>query len=151
DAPVYSALMTELQAYDIEFSGDATYLHIKMMKDNTDPCALQIIRTDDGIGESGKYLDPPVRVPCPVANEWVDYVFDFSAPEATSHTWSRFYFMAVMNATEEGSWQAYELDDDVNVYIDDIIIDSESTPYQSEAPLSVFVSKTGQISYIINN
>ncbi len=150
DAPVWSAAMSELQAYDIQFSGDAVYIHVKMMKDNTDPCALQVIRTDDGISESGKYEDPPTRVPCPTPNVWVDYVFDFSDTAATNHDWSRFYFMAVMNATEEGGWTADPLDNDVNVYFDDIIIDSEMDPYEPAAT-TVFRDRSGKISYYLNN
>ncbi len=149
-APVYSAAMTEIEAYDIEFKEDATFIHVKMLKDNTDPCALQVIRTEDGMSEAGKYKDPPDRIPCPFPGEWVDYVFDFSAPEATAHTWSRFYFMAVMNATEEGGWAARELPEDVNVYIDEIIIDSDPNPYTT--PLNaVHVDAEGNISYILNN
>lgn len=150
DAAVYAAAMTELQAYNVEFNGDATFIHVKMMKDNTDPCAFQVIRTDDGVSEAGKYPNPPPRLPCPTVNEWVDYVFDFSAAEATNYSWSRFYFMAVMNSTEEDGWTVDPLDNDVNVYFDEIVIDNVSTPYDS--PLTtVFMDKTGQISYILNN
>ena len=58
--------------------------------------------------------------------------------------------MAVMNATEEGGWTKRPLDNDVNVYFDDIIIDSEMDPYTS-GPTTVFVNRMGQISYILNN
>jgi hypothetical protein len=151
DGKVYAAAMSDLNAYDIEFNGDATYIHLKMMKDNTDPCCLQVIRTDDGVVESGKYDDTdPYRTPCPTPNEWVDYVFDFSAPEATNYTWSRFYFMAAMNATEDGGWTEDPLENDVNVYIDEIVIDNVADPYDS--PLTtVFTDRSGQISYILNN
>jgi len=150
DSDVWAAAMSDLQAYNIKFTRDAKYIHVKMMKDNTDPCALQIIRTDDGTTESGKYLDPPVRVPCPTPNEWVDYVFDFSDTTAINHNWSRFYFMAVMNATEDGGWTKRPLDNDVNVYFDDITIDSVMTPYTIPAT-TIFVDRMGQISYILNN
>jgi type IX secretion system substrate protein len=150
DSKVYAAAMSELQAYIIQFNGSATYMHFKMLKNNTDPCALQVIRTDDGIGESGKVFNPPVRIPCPTVNQWVDYVVDFSAVDATSHTWSRVYIMPVMNATVEGGWTEAPLDADVNVYIDDITVDSEMNAYQPSAT-TVFVSKTGEVSYILNN
>lgn len=152
DSPVWAAAMTELEAYDIVFEGEATYLHIKMLKDNTDPAALQIIRTDDGMEESDKYPEPPVRLPCPFPNEWVDYVYDFSDPDVASQSWSRFYFMAVMNATEEGGWEADPLDEDVYVYIDDIILDSDPEPYTDEDETNtVFVDREGNVSYILKN
>ena len=150
DSKVYAAAMSELQAYIIQFNGSATYIHFKMLKDNTDPCALQVIRTDDGIGEAGKVFNPPVRMACPTPNQWVDYVVDFSAVEATSHTWSRIYLMAVMNATEDGGWTEDPLDADVNVYIDDITVDSEASAYEP-VNTTVFVSRTGEVSYILNN
>src|SRR4030042_4349387 len=139
DGPVYAAAMTDLQTYTINFTGDAKYMHLKMLKNNTDPCALQVIRTNDGYTESGKYLDPPVRIPCPIPNEWVDYVFDFSDTAATNHSWSRLYFMAVMNATEEGGWTKRPLDNDVNVYFDDIVIDSETAPYTTPLPTKTVI------------
>lgn len=150
NSPVWAAVMTELEAYDIVFEGDATYIHVKMLKDNTDPAGLQIIRTEDGITEADKYPDPPVRVPCPFPNEWVDYVWDFSDPDIASQTWSRFYFMAVMNATEDGGWDADPLDDDVLVYIDEIIIDSDPEPYTGTLN-TVFIDRDGSISYVLRN
>ena len=150
DSKVFAAAMSGLEAYNIQFNGEATFVHLKMMKDNTDPCAFQVIRTEDGETEADKLFNPPPRIPCPTPNEWVDYVFDFSAPEATSQTWTRIYFMPVMNATEEGGWTEDPLESDVDVYIDDIIVDSESDPYTSAAT-TVFMDRAGNVSYILNN
>lgn len=150
DAVVWAAAMSERYAYDIQFNGDATYIHLKMLKDNTDPCVLQVIRSE-GETETGKYdATDPERIPCPTANEWVDYVFDFSDTAATNYEWQRFYFMAVMNATEPMGWTADPLDADVNVYFDDIIIDSDPNPYEPAAT-TVFRDRSGQISYYLNN
>ncbi len=151
NAPVWAAAMTELEAYDIVFEGEATYIHIKMLKDNTDPAALEIIRTDDGIEEADKAPETPVRLPNPFPGEWVDYVWDFSDSWIASQDWSRFYLMAVMNATEEGGWEADPLDEDAKVYIDDIVIDSDPEPYTEPLNNRVMVDSDGNVSYVLNN
>ncbi len=150
NAKVFAAAMSDF-SYGIKFNGNNTYIHLKMLKDNTDPCVLQVIRTMDGVVENGKYdATDPIRVPCPIPNQWVDYVFGFTDTAATNHSWSRFYFMPVMNSTEPMGWTPDPLDADVNVYFDDIIIDSVSTSYGSNAT-TVFVDKEGHISCILNN
>jgi len=149
DGPVFAAAMSDFGSYNIEFKDEAQFIHLKMLKSNTDPCALQIIRAKDG-EETAKFRQPAIRVPCPTPNKWVDYVFYFDDTTATNHKWSRFYFMPVMNSKEQSGWSIDTLEENINVYFDEIIIDSVDSPYK-EARTSVYVNQSGDITYVLNN